>query len=1426
MSYTPASSGTPANLTLNGYNYTGEGYKLGETGSGDTLLKSYAAIYANESLTITVNGTCNIKATTANSDDSIADGIHVAGNLTILGDGELTARSNGEGILAIGNLQINGGTVAGISQGSNSYCGIGAGGTVTINSGAVRAKAARYGIASLQGEDVVIKDGAVGAYGGWAGIYSTKNVTIDGGTVETASFECGVCGAEITIGESASVSSMGNEYAFAYSDPDTYEQSPAVVKNAVAGAGWDDYAGYGDREAIDVSEKGQDLSAYKNVQFPVMYPVWVGGKRVTEKNRLDVFGDGKVSYVPATEGDDPTPAKLTLNGYSYTGAGYRYDVQYDYSDLEPGMEDEEPEPIWESFAAISAEEPLTLIVNGTNYLECTVADPQKSGCDGVVVLGDLTIDGEGELTAKGSYNGIYSSKNMRIVGGTLTAEATATTEGYCLGGLSADGSLSIDGGTVTASSDNNGIYCSGDEGITIAGGVIDATGGYDGIWAESNVTVSGGDVTTSGNDGCGIGGAEIAIGADVTSIVSSGTVYAFGFYDGESDDYTSTTVKNSLAGTGWSNTEGTMDETAIEANEEGQDLATYKRVQFPPPHTHVFSCFANGATITAICSAEDCPLDDGQGNHSATLTIKAPATGVGAAVLESSPEGAFGDLSDSVRYQTKTGGTWGSETADAPTESGFYKANITVAGSDNNSATASVTYGVNCISYATGLKHGTVNGDANATCGATITPTITPEAGYELDTLTVTPEEGAGVGVDDVKVDGGTFVMPEANVTVSAKFSAIDYTLTLTQPGSGGTVEASKTKALHVGDSVTLSAHPDDGYMLREFEVTDAAGNNVAVDGGTFVMPASDVTVTASFGMRETYTIFYRAAGNPESVKFKMASDEDGGGMANSAMLGNINCWAVQITAAQGRDKFPIAFSTDGGSTWSELTDRDVASDIPADLAEGGAVVVRGEARAFILSFLWGDIQRDSVNGGYKAADGESKNFLVTNTTTSVLVPDPTKADHDFLGWDDGKGEGLRQSVNGVVDVSGIGETTIFAARWKPSDCKVTYDLNGGAGNVPSATVAHGSQLNAPAAPSKSGYTFVRWVVAERVTEEVGGREQLLSTGTEFDFSNTKVTNDLKLKAEWKHVHSYVCLQLDDPLFNGAFSKYYDYRDFTHVKMCTSADNYTIEAHSYNANGECACGVRRPEPKVTLTRTVNGVTSTTRVAKDSVVCVCAPTTGDGGSFFKWEYRDGTSWRTLGTTPCMAFVIPSDLQLRAVYKAPAAELSVESFIHSGHLAFQFAYSVPKGLSVVDAGLLAGGNGQIRYIDAKQLRSGSGLGDIMFPYIPRTEMPINYVPATDNVIEKYGVDAVRNKVFREEAINVSGSSNPLFKKCVVVGNVGAAALALNTSSAGAYYYGMGYVLCKDPAGSVVVFMTDPIWATKNDPNHSAASSNPIQ
>ena len=97
--------------------------------------------------------------------------------------------------------------------------------------------------------------------------------------------------------------------------------------------------------------------------------------------------------------------------------------------------------------------------------------------------------------------------------------------------------------------------------------------------------------------------------------------------------------------------------------------------------------------------------------------------------------------------------------------------------------------------------------------------------------------------------------MPGADVTVNATFALQDYTISLGEGIEHGTVTFEPTTA-HMGQTISVTATPEDGFELAslEYEYTEDTGapKRVAIENNQFVMPASDVTILATFRARST----------------------------------------------------------------------------------------------------------------------------------------------------------------------------------------------------------------------------------------------------------------------------------------------------------------------------------------------------------------------------------------------------------------------------------------------------------------------------------------------------------------------------------------------------------------------------------------------
>lgn len=98
-----------------------------------------------------------------------------------------------------------------------------------------------------------------------------------------------------------------------------------------------------------------------------------------------------------------------------------------------------------------------------------------------------------------------------------------------------------------------------------------------------------------------------------------------------------------------------------------------------------------------------------------------------------------------------------------------------------------------------------------------------------------------GTPVVGAKISG----VSEDGKWVIAASSATTYDITI-ETATNGTVTADVESAA-AGATVTLTATPDSGYELDTLTVTDGDNNEVTVTNNKFTMPASNVTVTATF---------------------------------------------------------------------------------------------------------------------------------------------------------------------------------------------------------------------------------------------------------------------------------------------------------------------------------------------------------------------------------------------------------------------------------------------------------------------------------------------------------------------------------------------------------------------------------------------------
>lgn len=163
------------------------------------------------------------------------------------------------------------------------------------------------------------------------------------------------------------------------------------------------------------------------------------------------------------------------------------------------------------------------------------------------------------------------------------------------------------------------------------------------------------------------------------------------------------------------------------------------------------------------------------------------------------------------------------------TSTRFYKSSTLTFTPATGVTITKVEFTATTASYATALGSSTWT-NASAAVSETLV-TITPTDGSKAFSATV----GGTTGASSVKVYylGGSPVVET------------EYTITINGT-TNGTVTASAEKATQ-GTEITLTVTPASGFELDALSVKDAENNAVAVNNFKFSMPASNVTVSATF---------------------------------------------------------------------------------------------------------------------------------------------------------------------------------------------------------------------------------------------------------------------------------------------------------------------------------------------------------------------------------------------------------------------------------------------------------------------------------------------------------------------------------------------------------------------------------------------------
>ena len=373
---------------------------------------------------------------------------------------------------------------------------------------------------------------------------------------------------------------------------------------------------------------------------------------------------------------------------------------------------------------------------------------------------------------------------------------------------------------------------------------------------------------------------------------------------------------------------------------------------------------------------------------------------------------------------------------------------------------------------------------------------------YYFGAIVAEPETPSKVGYTFTGWDGTVpATMPANDVTVTATWKINQYTITFDT--DGGTVIAPITQ-----DYNTAVARPADptktGYTFAGWDKTIPEN-----------MPAENIIVKALWTINQ-YTIIFDTDGGSDVPAITQDYGTDVAAPADPTKTGytfagwdreipsTMPAESITVKAQWNINQYTITFDTDGGTAIDPITqDYNTAVVAPADPTKEGytfagwdaTIPATMPAKDTVIKAKWTvnkyTITFDVDGGSYVAP-------ITQNYGTEIVAPaDPTKTGYTFAGWD-----------TEIPSTMPAGDMTI-KAKWTVNQYTITVDTDGGTAIAP-ITQDYGTDVVAPAAPTKTGYTFAGWSEA---------------------FPSTMPAGDMTIKALWT-------VKTFDPEVNGKGVKF------------------------------------------------------------------------------------------------------------------------------------------------------------------------------------------------------------------------------------------------------------------------------------------------
>ncbi len=277
--------------------------------------------------------------------------------------------------------------------------------------------------------------------------------------------------------------------------------------------------------------------------------------------------------------------------------------------------------------------------------------------------------------------------------------------------------------------------------------------------------------------------------------------------------------------------------------------------------------------------------------------------------------------------------------------------------------------------------------------------------------------------------DLGAIYEENAPITLYPAWTANQYTVTLDSNG-GGTVTPSTVTVTYGEDCPTMPVLQWAGHIFYGWYDAQTGGKQYVNDKGNSAVKydkTNDCTLYAQWQEAPLCTVTF---------------DPNGGtltGAATSSEQQN-----APITQPTAPTRTGYAFTG-----WYQDADCTQPWDFD-DWVTGDMTLYAGwRANSYTITF--------------DTAGGSAIDPITQDYGTTINAPaDPTKTGYTFTGWD--------KTIPATMPA---GDMTV-TAQWSINQYTITFDTAGGSAIDP-ITQDYGTTINAPADPTKTGYTFIGW---------------------------------------------------------------------------------------------------------------------------------------------------------------------------------------------------------------------------------------------------------------------------------------------------------------------------------------------------------------